>query len=528
MNLINKNGLLARLAISVIFVALAVGFISAQVFYRITYVQQLELAEKDIKQLFATVSSTASIAAYLEDEELAKEVLSGLVTNDVVQAAQIRSSKLNLTKPDNFSIQQNATQFDIASPFIPEETVGVLLIAPNTINIQHLAKQTGQSNALALIVQALVVTFITVIVAYLLVTKPILTVANTLHDLPAGSNKKIKPPEFHKSSEIGQLVSDVNVLLTKTDRYVEEERKLREEFESLEKQFRMLFENSVSPIILMDSDGNILIYNDSFNTLLSNLGLYFKKSFGPLLSDLFESPEQYKNSVNMYLSSGEMATGEFQLASTINDNEMWMQVLVTSVNTDDLNEYYQITLHDISKRRKQLSELSQLADYDALTKVYNRHGGESRCRELMHHSTPFAFVLMDLNGFKPINDIYGHNAGDEILKYVANQLESCLRKEDLLCRWGGDEFVVILPFVDQDDMLSILTTMQLKISKPYYLTTHEAQVGISASMGAAFYPQNETNLAKLVQQADQAMYQVKRQKNGNPNNFVQFAGDINE
>ena len=117
----NKAGLLVRLAVVIVFSALAVGFIFGQIFYRITYLQEVEVSDKEISQLFQTVSATAEIAAYLGDSELAKEVINGLATNGIVDGATLETDTLNVQTKE--IEREKAQVFLLYSPFEKEKKV---------------------------------------------------------------------------------------------------------------------------------------------------------------------------------------------------------------------------------------------------------------------------------------------------------------------------------------------------------------------------------------------------------------------
>ena len=522
----NRSGLLVRLAVVIIFSALAVGFISAQIFYRLTYQNELEIANEEIEQLHATVSATASIAAYLTDEELAKEVINGLETNGIVHGAKIKTEKMAIES--KLEYEDSSLEFDLISPFEKNKKVGSLVIIPDFQYIQARANEIGEANAKALIAQASTVTLIALMVAYILITQPMISIASQLHKTTPGTSKRISTPVFHENSELGKLVGDVNMLLEKTESQITEERRLRREIEVLEKRFRMLFENSVSPIILLEPRGSILLFNQAFNKMLDKIGFHFKKNFGPLLEELLEEPEKLLKAVQTSFANEEIATGEYKLKNKIDDDPKWVQVVVTSILSDDMKEYYQVTLHDVSKRKRELELLSLRADYDQLTQLLNRHATEKVILLNIAEKVPFVIILMDLDGFKQINDVYGHEAGDEILLNVAGQLKRSVRKDDIACRWGGDEFVIVLERVDQQGVVKLAEKLRSKISKPYFLGKYNKEVAVGVSMGASFYPQDDTNMQKLLHLADQAMYMVKKTNDINPEKYLIFAEDLKE
>ena len=519
----NKNGLLVRLAIVIAFSSLAVSFISAQIFYRQTYINEVNVANQEVEQLYQTVKSTAAISAYLEDNELAKEVVNGLKTNDVVLDARIRSKDKMMGS--NGSSGKDGIEFELLSPFEKDKVIGILEMTPNLEYIEQRAQRIGASNSLALVIQAFVVTIIAIYIAYSLITRPMIRSARRLHQIQPGTEDRLKVPEFHNQSELGELVRDINKLLDKTEQQISDERKLRNDIEVLEKRFRMLFENSASPIVMMEPLGNILIYNNAFQKLLDKIGVNFKKNYGPLLTELFESHEELSHVINTALANDEIATGEFKLNSA-SDHSVWTQVVATSITSDDLKEYYQITLHDISKRKKELEQLSHRADYDQLTQLMNRHAIEKQLSQLVKDKTPFSLLLMDLNGFKEVNDVYGHDAGDEILVHIAGIFKKNLRKEDLSCRWGGDEFVIVLKNIHKEPLQKLVDKLIDIMRKPYFLSSHGTEVSVGASMGATFFPEDDIDVHALIQKADQAMYAVKRRTGLPEDQYLLFSDEI--
>jgi diguanylate cyclase (GGDEF)-like protein len=193
--------------------------------------------------------------------------------------------------------------------------------------------------------------------------------------------------------------------------------------------------------------------------------------------------------------------------------------------TDDFLESYQITLHDISKSKYKISLLDQKANYDGLTHLLNRQAAEQHLRQLTESHSPFALIMMDLNDFKPINDVFGHDSGDELLIHVSSQLLKILRKADVLSRWGGDEFVIILPNTSREEVIKVCAKLAAKLSKPYYLSQYDQSVFVTASMGVSFYPDDQVELLELIRSADKAMYQVKKEKLTNNDLHLAFTDE---
>jgi diguanylate cyclase (GGDEF)-like protein/PAS domain S-box-containing protein len=520
----NKSGLLVRLAIVIGFASIAIGFLSTKLFYKMTFNQEVAIAQQSIGSLYKTISATAATAAYLVEKDLAQEVVDGLATNEVVLNAKMTFENVEVVNNVNTFI--NPVVFPIQSLFDADKSIGTLVIAPNIQYIEKKAKQLALDNSKAMIFQSFVVTVVAICVAFFLITRPMIHIARALHLTVPGKGNRLSVPDYHQNSELGELVRDVNILLDKTEEQFTKERKLRQEIEALEKRFRMLFENSVSPIILMEPRGNIILFNVAFETIIEKLGLQSKKSYGPLLENLFAEPQKLLGTVELAFTNDEIATGEFKLKTSKNSASVWVQVVVTSIINEDLREYYQITLHDISKRKKELESLAYQADFDKLTKLYNRQGLEKKIEAFVEQERPFCLALIDLNWFKRINDIYGHESGDEILVFVADRIKKSLRTQDFGGRWGGDEFVLLLDGADEATTKSIVARLVQRISKPYFLRKFNQNATIGASVGAAFYPQDGRVLQDIINLADQAMYDIKNTKNTDPEKALKFSHEL--
>ncbi|KGJ97595.1 sensor domain-containing diguanylate cyclase [Colwellia psychrerythraea] len=520
----NKSGLVIRLAVVIIFTAVIVGLITTQLFYRFTFLNEQALGEQSINQLFNTVSPTASIASYLGDEELAKEVVNGLISNDVITAAAIKTDVL-MVQSDNYQKSANILEFTLFSPFQKKRKVGVLFVKINKKFLANKADNISATNAFVVAIEALIITIISILVTYYVITRPILSIGRALHLISPGTHQRIDKPVSHQKSEIGLLVDDVNSLLAKAEQQMLREKSLRSEVQVLESRFRMLFENATSAIVLVEPQGDILLYNETFERLVEKLELSLKKNYGNYLQDLFIMKKDLHEQVQIAFSNNESAVVELELIS-YQDEKIWVQVVVTQLITDDFQENYQITLHDISKRKQQISLLDKRANYDSLTNLLNRQAAEQHLKKLTLTSVSFALIMMDLNDFKPINDIFGHDAGDELLIHVSSQMMKSLRKADVLSRWGGDEFVVILPNATKQEVKNVCEKLAAQLSKPLHLSQHNKSIFVTASMGASFYPDDQVELLELIRSADKAMYQVKKNKSANEALYLEFCSDI--
>ncbi len=167
---------------------------------------------------------------------------------------------------------------------------------------------------------------------------------------------------------------------------------------------------------------------------------------------------------------------------------------------------------EIKARKAAERRIRHIATHDELTGLPNRNLMQDRLEQSLHQSErtqkPFAVLFLDLDGFKQINDDFGHNYGDELLIQAAQRMKNLLRRSDTVCRHGGDEFVVILPTaVAVGSALAVARKLVVQLAKPYKVK--KQQLEVSVSIGVAMSPAHGTDVEKLLRSADKAMYAAK-------------------
>jgi diguanylate cyclase (GGDEF)-like protein len=172
-------------------------------------------------------------------------------------------------------------------------------------------------------------------------------------------------------------------------------------------------------------------------------------------------------------------------------------------------------LTSVLERAMLLSDLERLAVTDGLTGLYNYRHFQERYREEVnlcrryHH--PLAVMLIDLDGFKQVNDTYGHLEGDYLLVQVAEMLRNTLRNTELIARYGGDEFVVLMPSTNLQGGVAAATRVLQTARKTQFLDTlGEPRFHITLSIGVAAYPNSTQNPVELLEKADEALETAKR------------------
>lgn len=188
------------------------------------------------------------------------------------------------------------------------------------------------------------------------------------------------------------------------------------------------------------------------------------------------------------------------------------------INTSSIKMFGQpielLSITDISHLKMHEAELIKIANQDALTGLATRRVMFDRLELEINNSkryeTLLGIMFIDLDGFKKINDNRGHDVGDCLLKLVSKRLVSSARKTDTVVRYGGDEFVILLPKIESSGLLMDLAKRYIAgIAKPYYVEGQELVIG--CSIGSAVYPEHAATAHELLQLSDQMMYQAKKQ-----------------
>lgn len=169
--------------------------------------------------------------------------------------------------------------------------------------------------------------------------------------------------------------------------------------------------------------------------------------------------------------------------------------------------------HRLMRLARKICQIRHFAYHDRLTGLPNRSLLLDRLNQAIMRATrqqkQVALLFLDLDGFKTVNDRLGHSAGDEILQQVAQRLIFCLRGGDTACRYGGDEFVIMLPDVASGEIaLAVADKVRLILATPYNVDNEI--IPVTASVGAAVYPFDGNSVSELINRADSAMYKAKR------------------
>jgi diguanylate cyclase (GGDEF)-like protein/PAS domain S-box-containing protein len=277
-----------------------------------------------------------------------------------------------------------------------------------------------------------------------------------------------------------------------------------------EARLRAMLEHS--PIAARITDivtRRVLFANRSYAALL---GISPKEAIGIDPSPYYADPEKYRQVIEK-LARGEEVTNhlvKFMLPGEPNEPK-W--VLATYLRIEYQGESADIGwFYDITERKRIEEQVEHLAYHDPLTALPNRALLRDRLQQAMAFAergrNALALMFVDLDRFKPINDTYGHDMGDLLLEAVARRICDCVRKSDSVARFGGDEFIVLLPDIETPEIaLTVAGKIRRSLGQPFPIAGNTLR--ITCSIGIAIYPDHATSERELINFADTAMYYAK-------------------
>ena len=277
-----------------------------------------------------------------------------------------------------------------------------------------------------------------------------------------------------------------------------------------ESRYTALMENIPVGVFRSSPSGKVFAANPAY------LKMFGKDAHGSLNEfnaiDLYVNPIDRENLLAALHSHGSVANMEIEYKRD-DTSRFWAAVTARAVRDEHGTVlYFDGTVEDVSERKIADDAIKFMATHDALTETPNRVLFEDRLSHAMdlarRTGDMLAVVFLDLDGFKSVNDAFGHKHGDWLLQLTVNRLRSCVRASDTVARFGGDEFAIILErLATAEDAIPILEKIGRFVSEPFKVM--EAEVFITASIGVSIFPSDGVDLDTLVQNADRSMYRAK-------------------
>lgn len=285
----------------------------------------------------------------------------------------------------------------------------------------------------------------------------------------------------------------------------------RKEAEEKLKLAASVFTHARECITITDTQGIIIDVNDTFTAVT---GYSREEAVGRnprFLKSGKQSPEFYSDMWQELVEEGHWY-GEIWNRRKNGEFYAEMKAISAVVDEQDVTTHYVALGNDITLIKEHQDKLEHIAHFDALTNLPNRSLLADRLNQAMaqcnRHKQSLAVVFLDLDGFKEVNDTYGHDVGDELLIALSIRMKEALREGDTLSRFGGDELVAVLADLTKvEECEPVLERLLLAASAP--VTFGHVVINVSASIGFTLYPQDHVDADQLIRHADQAMYVAK-------------------
>ncbi|MDR3599291.1 MAG: diguanylate cyclase [Desulfosporosinus sp.] len=258
--------------------------------------------------------------------------------------------------------------------------------------------------------------------------------------------------------------------------------------------------------------------------------IFNKKIKNKDILELLHAENEAQNQLfaNVFRAVFDLQDREAQLAclgdlpNLIKINENYIIVKYKIINTDEFEENSErlmLILTDITERKKVEDQILFLSFHDKLTALFNRAYVEGVMPQLQTESNlPFSIIMADLNALKLVNDVFGHEYGDKMIVQAAKVFLKCCRKSDIIARWGGDEFLLVLPGANQQVCARICDNI-----KAMFDSLPIEQMGLSAALGGATIENWKTDISELISVADHVMYSNKLKESKNTRETVIFS-----
>jgi len=286
-------------------------------------------------------------------------------------------------------------------------------------------------------------------------------------------------------------------------------REVNEELSLQKAYFQQLFEGSPEGIVMLDSEDKVININKGFEDLFQ---FSLEEAKGRYINDLIVPHSMHEEASNY---SKDVLNGNVIHAETIRKRKDGSDVYVHILGYPIASSNKQIGVYgiysDITERKKAEEKILYLSFHDKLTGLYNRAFFEEELKRLdTERQLPISIIMGDLNNLKIANDIFGHDSGDQLLIKVSEILKKHCRSEDIIARWGGDEFVMLLPQTDEDTALVICDRIKTACNE-----SMGNPIQPSIALGVATKTQKSKDIKNVIEEAEHNMYKNKLNEHKN-------------
>ncbi len=512
--------------------ASALALVAAATAYGFAHRYAVDRAQTSLRALADAVEKTVAVAVYANDKVLLQELTDGMRKHPLVQRVEVRdaqghplgagSNRGDAAPAGRPAAAAGSFERDLWSPFDGAERVGRLHIQVDGDSLLHEAR--GQASTLGLFMVLLIamLAFLLHRLALRMLSQPLAQLANELTLMEPGASNRITLSQAHASDEIGVVARAANRLLQANDDALQRERAAREEVSAMEVRYRHLFDISSAGIFVLTPEGRLVASNPTVARLVGSTTQALSADVGTqFIDDVFLNAARARELIAKAVADGETTSGDLGLRC-VDGAFKWAHCLF-SQHEDPNNPDHQLiqgVMYDITQRKREEQAVRRRIHVDALTELRNRAGilaGLDEAIDVVKSTDAHVTILyVDLDGFKDVNDRWGHAAGDQVLIECAKRLLALVRRSsDFVGRLGGDEMLMAIRGMapDSDRVQELAAQIVLSLATPIDIGQGRT-VQVGASIGLAGFPRHARTAPELLAVADQAMYRAKRAGKG--------------
>lgn len=507
------HGILFRSSFIILSAFLLTGLITISYSVWSTGQRNQEAADQRLNELLDTVESTVQVACFARDNVLATEVANGLLSNSEVQSIRILTGENVLAQVEKHNGYSAASaprlHRDIFSPFDTRQRVGQIQLTPNQPAIQARIGEEISLIRRQFLLQLLGAAVVTIFTTLMIIVRPIKAISDALHTMNPLEGERLALPPAHQRTEIGRLIDDVNLLSGRLVNSLEEERTLRLQREMDEKKYHAIFDNAESGIFIVNRLGVITSWNRAFARLLE-IADQESSTVTRSINDLtWGEPAKIRDLITSALDDLQLVSGDVVLQLADAHSTRWLNIVLSPID-----EYHvQGVVHDVSELKASEADAQRQVVTDPLTGLVNRVGMEMALQDfLLAHASgkaeDFALLIVNLDGFKKINEGIGLPTGDEILKITRTRIRTCLKNDDLVGRLSGDIFAIVLQDIAHSEAIESIARRILNVLRQPYVVGG-ISINLHGSIGITLFPHDGATVPTLLRHAELAVDKAK-------------------